>query len=172
MLIAALVVLVAAGVGVGVGVGGVFGPSGSASVGLALRGGDYGPAGAPRRVQLVVSLVNTGRSAVTVTDFGVRALGLRLVSIESDWPATSSDPYAYRITPSGAARLTLRLAVACSGAIDAGSLRLETTRGNAGPRSVSLALPATLPSPTGSGRSTPLSSVLRKVACHEPNTAS
>jgi hypothetical protein len=159
-------------VGIVIGVRAVSGPSGSTPVGLALRGGNYGPAGVRGHVELAVDLVNTARTSATVREFRVTAQGLRLVSVESNWPATLSDPRAYRITPAGAARLTLELAVSCSVIPRGGSLRLEMTRPREKPRLVSLPLPQTLPSPTGDGRALPLGRVLRTTACAADSSSS
>jgi hypothetical protein len=164
-LIASGVLVVAAAV-VAVWLSGVFDRSSPTRAGLALRGGDYGATGLPPgRVELAVDLWNTGRTPATVKDFRLAGQGLRLVSVDSNWPATASDPYAYRITPAGAARLTLTITVSCSGPISGGSLALAITRDDADVKTVSLPLPKTLLSPTGNGQVAPLGQVLRAAAC-------
>lgn len=162
----ALGVLAAAGAAVAVWLSGVLERSPPVRADLALRGGDYGATGLPAgRVELAVALWNTGRTPATVKDFRLAGQGLRLVSVDSNWPATASDPHAYRITPAGAARLTLTITVSCSGPVHGGSLALAMTRDHAGVKPVSLPLPKTLPSPTGNGQAAPLGQVLRVTAC-------
>ena len=160
-------VLVVAAAAVAVSLSGVFERSSPTQAGLALRGGDYGAAGLPPgRVELAVDLWNTGRTPATVKDFRLAGQqGLRLMSVDSNWPATASDPYAYRITPAGVARLTLTIAVSCSGPVSGGSLALAMTRDDAGVKTVSLPLPKTLLSSTGNGEVAPLGQVLRAAAC-------